>query len=152
MSAVTMADPRRTMRDLTDALRRGAADVDERRAISPEVSQMLKDAGVFALLAPTRIGGAEVDPLTFFDVVEQASYADGSVGWIVMIGGCYATFGGMLPPAARRGDLRRPARRSRPARSAPTGRPSRSTAGTGSPGGGRRGAGRATPTGSSAAR
>ena len=102
MSTATMTDPRQTMRELTDVLREGAADVDERRAISPEVSQILKDAGVFGLLAPQRIGGAEVDPLTFFDVVEQASYADGSVGWTVMIGGCYATFGGMLPPAAAR--------------------------------------------------
>src|SRR5262245_21599673 len=100
MPISTITDPRQTIRDLTDALRDAAADVDERRAISPEVSQLLKDAGVFGLLAPKSIGGAEVDPLTFFDVVEQASYADGSVGWIVMIGGCYATFGGMLPPAA----------------------------------------------------
>jgi alkylation response protein AidB-like acyl-CoA dehydrogenase len=100
MTSVTVADARQTMRDLTDALRAGAVDVDERRAISPEVTQMLKEAGVFWLLAPKRIGGGEVDPLTFFDVVEQASFADGSVGWLVMIGGCYATFGGMLPSAA----------------------------------------------------
>ena len=83
MSTATMTDPRQTMRDLTNVLRDAAADVDERRAISPEVSQILKDAGVFGLLAPRRIGGAEIDPLTFFDVVEQASYADGSVGWTV---------------------------------------------------------------------
>jgi alkylation response protein AidB-like acyl-CoA dehydrogenase len=102
MSTATMTDPVQTMRNLTDVLRQGAADLDARRAISPEVSQVLKDAGVFGLLAPRRIGGAEVDPLTFFDVVEQASYADGSVGWTVMIGGCYATFGGMLPPVAAR--------------------------------------------------
>jgi indole-3-acetate monooxygenase len=43
------------------------------------------------------IGGSEVEPVTFLDVVEAASYADGSVGWCAMIGGCYATFGGMLP-------------------------------------------------------
>jgi alkylation response protein AidB-like acyl-CoA dehydrogenase len=102
MSTITTIDPRQTMRDLTEVLREGAADVDERRAIPPAVSQVLKDAGVFGLLAPQSIGGAEIDPVTFFDVVEQASYADGSVGWIVMIGGCYAAFGGMLPPEAAR--------------------------------------------------
>jgi indole-3-acetate monooxygenase len=100
MSEATMTDARRAIQSLTDELRRGAADVDERRAISPTVSQMLRESGVFNLLAPRSIGGAEVDPLTFFDVVEEASYADGSVGWIVMIGGCYAVFGGMLPAAA----------------------------------------------------
>lgn len=102
MSTATITDPRRTMRELTAELRAGTADVDERRAVSPDVSQLLKDAGVFGLLAPRSIGGAEVDPLTFFDVVEQASYADGSVGWLAMIGGCYATFGGLLEPATAR--------------------------------------------------
>lgn len=99
MSNATMTDIRQAMRDLTDELRDGAADVDDRRAISPEVSRILRELGVFRLLAPRSIGGDEIDPLTFFDVVEQASYADGSVGWIVMIGGCYAVFGGMLPPS-----------------------------------------------------
>lgn len=98
----TTADPVRNMQWRTADLRAAAADVDERRAVSPEVTGMLQRMGVFRLLAPRSIGGGEVDPLTFFDVVEQASYADGSVGWITMIGGCYATFGGMLPAAAAR--------------------------------------------------
>jgi alkylation response protein AidB-like acyl-CoA dehydrogenase len=92
-----MIDALAAIGEATDQLRAGAADVDERRAVAPAVSELLKQLGVFQLLAPHSIGGAEVDPLTFFDVVEQASYADGSVGWLVMIGGCYATFGGMLP-------------------------------------------------------
>jgi alkylation response protein AidB-like acyl-CoA dehydrogenase len=54
------------------------------------------------LLSPREIGGAEVDPVTFLKLVEAASYADGSVGWCVMIGGCYATFGGMLPAEGAR--------------------------------------------------
>jgi indole-3-acetate monooxygenase len=102
MSNATMIDARQSMRNLRATLRAGAADVDERRAISPNLSQMLIDAGVFRLLAPRSIGGAELDPVAFFDIVEEASYADGSVGWLVMIGGCYATFGGMLPAAAAR--------------------------------------------------
>jgi indole-3-acetate monooxygenase len=100
MTAPTITEPRQAIRDLTEVLRAAAVDVDERRAVSGEVTQLLKNAGVFRLLAPRRIGGFETDPLTFFDVVEEASYADGSVGWVTMIGGCYATFGGMLPPAA----------------------------------------------------
>jgi alkylation response protein AidB-like acyl-CoA dehydrogenase len=61
------------------------------------VVDALRDADVFRLLAPADIGGHEVDPVTFLDVVEATSHADGSVGWCVLIGGCYATFGGMLP-------------------------------------------------------
>ena len=100
MSTASFVDARETVRYLTPTLRAGAADVDERRAISPELSNTLIDAGVFRLLAPRSIGGDEIDPVAFFDVVEQASYADGSVGWLVRFGGCYVTFGGMLPTAA----------------------------------------------------
>ena len=49
------------------------------------------------MLAPREIGEAE-PTAAFFDVVEAAASADGSVGWVVMIGGCYATFGGLLSP------------------------------------------------------
>ena len=57
-----------------------------------------QEAGVFRLLAPREVGGLELDQVTFLRVVEAASYADGSLGWCVMIGGGYATFAGMLPP------------------------------------------------------
>lgn len=98
----TEADPVERFRGLIDELRAAAADMDDRRAAAPELTRLLQDAGVFRLLAPAGIGGAETDPVTFFDVVEQVAYADGSAGWLAMIGGCYSTFGGMLPPAAAR--------------------------------------------------
>jgi alkylation response protein AidB-like acyl-CoA dehydrogenase len=61
------------------------------------VIDALRDAGVFRMLAPRGLGGGETDPLQFLRVVEQVAFADGSAGWCTMIGGCYATFGGMLP-------------------------------------------------------
>jgi indole-3-acetate monooxygenase len=82
---------------LTSMIRAECADIDKTRAVPAAVTAALQDLGVFRLLAPREIGGAEVDPITFLKVVEAASYADGSVGWCVMIGGCYSTFGGMLP-------------------------------------------------------
>lgn len=90
--------PAADLRAITSMLRAEAADVDERRGLSPAIACVLKDHGIFRLLAPRSVGGREVDPLTFIDLVEEASYIDGSVGWTVMIGGCYATFGGMLAP------------------------------------------------------
>lgn len=97
MSTALLSDPLARMRSLTDELRADAADVDDTRTLAPSVTRALKDAGVFQMLAPRSIGGMETDPMAFFDVVEQASYADGSVGWCTLLGGCYATFGGMLP-------------------------------------------------------
>jgi alkylation response protein AidB-like acyl-CoA dehydrogenase len=86
-----------TVGSLTELIRAECVDMDSTRMVPIPVIRALQDAGVFRLLAPTGIGGHEVDPVTFLNVVEAASHADGSVGWCVMIGGCYATFGGMLP-------------------------------------------------------
>jgi indole-3-acetate monooxygenase len=91
-------DPVAAVATLTAAIREQCTDTDTTRALPPGVVQSLQDVGVFRLLAPAEIGGGETDPLTFLRLVEAASYADGSVGWCVMIGGCYAMFGGMLPP------------------------------------------------------
>ena len=87
------------VRSLTSTIRADCSDIDETRAVPKPVIEKLRSAGVFRMLAPREIGGAETDPLAFFDVVEGAAAADGSVGWVAMIGGCYATFGGLLSPA-----------------------------------------------------
>ena len=91
----------------------------------PRSSGPSRDVGVFRLLAPADVGGAEVDPVTFLKVVEAAAHADGSVGWCAMIGGCYAIFGGMLPHRGRTPHLRRPRQPSPRAPSARAAPPSR---------------------------
>src|SRR4030095_16125577 len=85
------------IRSLTPQIRAECAGIDKTRAVPATVIDALRSAGVFHMLAPREIGGAETEPLAFFGVVEAAACADGSVGWVVMIGGCYATFGGLLP-------------------------------------------------------
>ena len=86
------------VRSLTSWIRADCADIDQTRAVPGPVIDKLRGAGVFRMLVPRQIGGVETDPLAFFDVVEAASSADGSVGWVVMIAGGYATFGGLLHP------------------------------------------------------
>jgi alkylation response protein AidB-like acyl-CoA dehydrogenase len=95
-------NPVSTVSSLTPMIREECEMGDRTRAIPPAVVDALRDAGVFHLLAPRTVGGAEADPLTFLRVVEEVSYADGSAGWCTMIGGCYAIFGGMLPPEGAR--------------------------------------------------
>ncbi len=98
VSATTSANPVSAVESLTPMIREQCAVGDRTRAIPAIVVDALRKAGVFRLLAPSAVGGAEIDPLTFLRVVEEVSYADGSAGWCTMIGGSYATFGGMLPP------------------------------------------------------
>jgi alkylation response protein AidB-like acyl-CoA dehydrogenase len=95
--ATTLVDPVSAVRSLTEVIRAECQDADTTRRVPTSVVRAFQDVGVFRLMAPAEIGGGETEPVTFLDVVEEASYADGSVGWCVMIGGCYSTFGGMLP-------------------------------------------------------
>src|SRR5215475_12049881 len=97
MEAVRCKDILDIVQSLTPQIRAECREVDRRRALPPGIVDALRDAGVFRLLAPPDIGGAEIDPVTFLRVVEETSYADGSVGWCVMMGGCYSTFAGLLP-------------------------------------------------------
>ena len=93
-------DPVAAVGAITDEIRSACGDIDTTRQLPTSVVDALRDVGVFRLLAPRDLGGAEADPLTFLRVVEAAAHADGSVGWCVMIGGCYAVFAGMLPADA----------------------------------------------------
>jgi hypothetical protein len=65
---------------LSTMIRRECTDIDKTRAVPAVVTSALQDLGIFQLLAPREIGGAEVDPITFLKAVETASYVDGSVG------------------------------------------------------------------------
>src|SRR5688572_5822901 len=100
--ATTLDSPVGAVRSLTDQIRAECGDIDATRALPAAVVKALQQAEVFRLMAPVEIGGHEVDPVTFLNVVEAASHADGSVGWCVLIGGCYATFGGLLPDKGAR--------------------------------------------------
>ena len=96
-AATIPTDPVSAVASLSEMIRAECRDMDATRRVPTPVIRALQHAGVFRLMAPKAIGGNEIDPVTFLNVVEAASHADGSVGWCVMIGGCYATFGGMLP-------------------------------------------------------
>jgi alkylation response protein AidB-like acyl-CoA dehydrogenase len=96
------ADRVSAVRSLTPAIRAACAAGDRTRRLPAGVVDALRAAGVFRMLAPRALGGDEADPLSFLRVVEEVAYADGSAGWCAMIGGCYATFGGLLPPPGAR--------------------------------------------------
>jgi alkylation response protein AidB-like acyl-CoA dehydrogenase len=57
------------------------------------VVDLLDAVGVFAMMAPREVGGAEADPQALIDVISELSYWDGSAGWYahaVMTGGAVA--------------------------------------------------------------
>lgn len=62
-----------------------------RRLPTPLVEEM-RQAGLFKLLAPRDLGGAEMDPIEASRIVEDLSRLDGSLGWLSMIASQSAWF------------------------------------------------------------
>lgn len=73
-------------RDLASLVRAGAARAEERGQIDDEVARALSDAGLFRMAVPSEIGGGEADPESVIESIDAISQADGSAGWVMMIG------------------------------------------------------------------
>lgn len=68
-------------RALLPRLRERAARTEELRRLPPETEKDLHDAGLFRMLQPKRIGGAELDYVALVDCAELLGQADASVAW-----------------------------------------------------------------------
>jgi indole-3-acetate monooxygenase len=79
-----------------------AADIEAARRLTPPAVQALVDAGLFKLVVPRALGGAECSLPTLLAVIEEIARADGSAGWCTMIGATSALMSVFLDePLAR---------------------------------------------------
>ncbi len=69
---------------------------DHDRALSRRLVDELHAAGLFRMWLPHAIGGAELPPLEFLEVIEELSRQDGSLGWCTVIPAGYARLAGAL--------------------------------------------------------
>lgn len=76
-----------------------AADTEAQRRLPADLAAELAQAGLFRMLVPQSLGGAEVDVATLFTSLEQLGRADAATGWCVMIGGTTALISAWLPEA-----------------------------------------------------
>jgi alkylation response protein AidB-like acyl-CoA dehydrogenase len=75
-----------------------AREAEIERRLPASVVEVLRDLGVFWLKTPLGLGGSELDPIDFCDVLEHLAYFDASAAWAVMVGnGTTGTFAGWLP-------------------------------------------------------
>lgn len=81
------------------AERSGAADVNRR--VPEETVRELIQTGVFRMLQPRRYGGAESDPVKFFEVVREISAVCGSTGWVASVLGVHAWQLGLFDETAQ---------------------------------------------------
>jgi indole-3-acetate monooxygenase len=79
-----------------------AADAEAQRRLPADLAAELAQAGLFRMLVPQSLGGAEVDVATLFTSLEQLGRADAATGWCVMIGGTTALISAWLPEAHAR--------------------------------------------------
>ncbi len=63
-----------------------APAIEKARRMPIELVHQLKQAGIFRLLCPLSVGGAQCDYPTSVELLTQLAKADGSVGWSLMIG------------------------------------------------------------------
>ncbi|OKO86627.1 acyl-CoA dehydrogenase [Bradyrhizobium sp. NAS80.1] len=68
-------------RALVPRLRERSVRTEELRHLPPETEQDLHDAGLFRMLQPRRIGGAELDYVALIDCADLLGQADASVAW-----------------------------------------------------------------------
>lgn len=68
-------------RALLPRLRERAARTEELRRLPPETERDLHDTGLFRMLQPRRIGGAELDYVSLIDCADLLGQADASVAW-----------------------------------------------------------------------
>lgn len=75
------------VRTLEPLIRKHADEAERNRQLSQPVVTALAEAGLFRLYTPRTLGGFEVEPLTFYRVVEAIACIDGSTAWCVWVGG-----------------------------------------------------------------
>lgn len=68
-------------RALVPRLRERAARTEELRHLPSETERDLHDSGLFRMLQPARVGGAELDYVALVDCAELLGQADASVAW-----------------------------------------------------------------------
>ncbi len=66
---------------LIPKLRDRAARTEELRRLPPETERDLHDAGLFRIVQPKRVGGAEFDYVALVDCADALGQADASVAW-----------------------------------------------------------------------
>ena len=68
-------------RELVPMLREAGDEIERRREVTPEIVEAMKERGIFRMLLPRSLGGAELDPLTYTEVLYTLAQADGSPAW-----------------------------------------------------------------------
>src|SRR5207253_5127470 len=68
-------------RRLASLLKEAADEIEERRELPERIVVALIEGGFFRMLLPRSLGGAELHPLTYVQVLEEIAKAEPSTAW-----------------------------------------------------------------------
>jgi alkylation response protein AidB-like acyl-CoA dehydrogenase len=89
-------------RELRPMLAAAGDEIERRREVTPEIVDALIERGIFRMLLPKSLGGAELDPLTYTAVLEELARGDGSPAWCLGQNSGCSMIAPYLPPESAR--------------------------------------------------
>src|SRR5215468_6173398 len=90
MSSISLEKPRvearntdylQKARELAPTLAAASDEIEELRELPERIVEALIEGGFFRMLLPRSLGGAELHPLTYVQVLEEIARADPSIAW-----------------------------------------------------------------------
>src|ERR1043165_8511822 len=89
-----------TARALAPQIAAAGAQIERDRCLPAHVVTNLQNAGLFRILVPRSLGGAELSLQEFADVIEEAAKADASTAWCLSQNAGICRVAAYLPRAA----------------------------------------------------
>jgi len=87
--------------ELLPVLRERAQEAEDAREVPADSIKALEEAGFFKLMQPARYGGAEADPVMFYEAVRMIASACGSTGWVASVVGVHPWQLALFPATAQ---------------------------------------------------
>jgi len=85
------------VRKLLPMIRSSAERIEADRELPRPLFEALADAGLFKLLIPHNVGGAEIDLPAYVQLLEELGKADASTGWVINQCAVFATYAARIP-------------------------------------------------------
>ena len=93
----------RRAQELGPELEAAAEEIEQRRDLPEAIVESLIERGLFRLLLPSTLGGAELPPAAYVAVIEEVAKHDASVAWCLgQACGCTMTAAYLDPDVARK--------------------------------------------------
>jgi alkylation response protein AidB-like acyl-CoA dehydrogenase len=73
------------VRALSPQLRAASDEIERGRSLTEPLVQAMVEAGLYRMLLPRALGGGELDPLTYFEVIEALAQVESAAAWSVLI-------------------------------------------------------------------